>query len=54
MSERAATLLATSNDSERQVLERVREALNGDNRSVTSAESTWVVRRLAELLDWPS
>src|SRR3569832_633755 len=54
MSERAATLLATSNDSERQVLVRVREALNGDNRSVTSAESTWVVRRLAELLDWPS
>jgi hypothetical protein len=50
--ERAATLLATSSDSESEVLRRVRDALDADSEAVTSAESAWVVQRLAELLGW--
>jgi hypothetical protein len=53
LSERASMLLATSNDSHSEVLKRVRDALDADSQ-VTSAESAWVVHRLAELLGWPS
>ena len=41
---------------ERDVLERVRAGLdgsNGDSAPVSAAEADWIVRRLAELLDWP-
>jgi hypothetical protein len=54
LSERAATLLATSSDSENEVLKCVRDALDVDSQAVTSAESAWVVQRLAELLNWRS
>jgi hypothetical protein len=52
--ERAATLLATSSDSKSEVLKGVRDALDVDSQAVTSAESAWVVQRLAELLGWKS
>ena len=54
LSERAATVLATSSDSESEILKRVRDGLDADGGAVTSAESEWVVRRLAELLGWRS
>jgi hypothetical protein len=52
--ERAAALLATSSDSKSEVLKGVRDALDVDSQAVTSAEATWVVQRLAELLGWKS
>jgi hypothetical protein len=54
LSEHAATLLATSNDSESEVLKRVRDALDAGSPAVTNAESAWVEQRLAELLGWSS
>jgi hypothetical protein len=39
---------------EQDVLARMHQGLLGGEASpVTPAEATWVVRRLAELLDWP-
>jgi hypothetical protein len=34
------------------VLERFHRGLLGDNAAVSGAEALWVVRRLAELLNW--
>jgi hypothetical protein len=52
LSERAATLLATSSGSESEVIKRVRQGLDADRQAVTSTESDWVVQRLVELLGW--
>jgi hypothetical protein len=38
---------------EGEVLERIRSGLLADAGLVTDAECDWIVRRLAELLDWP-
>ena len=39
---------------ESDVLERVRRGLLVDGSCVTADEAGWVVRRLAELLEWPA
>jgi len=36
------------------VLERVHRGLLGGAAGVSAAEAQWVVRRLAELLEWPT
>jgi hypothetical protein len=36
------------------VLERVHRGLISDGAGVSAVEATWVIRRLAELLDWSS
>jgi len=38
---------------EQDVLERMRLGLLEQDSGVSEAEAAWVVRRLAELLDWP-
>lgn len=38
---------------EHDVLERIARGLQGDAAIVSADEAAWVVRRLAELLDWP-
>ena len=38
---------------EQDVLERMRRGLLEQDSGVTEPEAAWVVRRLAELLDWP-
>jgi hypothetical protein len=38
---------------EADVLERIEAGLQGGGAVVTGTEGTWVVRRLAELLEWP-
>ena len=48
----AATALAQSTSSEREVLARMGTALSAEESPVQAAESAWVVRRLAELLGW--
>ena len=35
------------------VLERMHRGLGGEDAVVTAAEAWWVMRRLAELLEWP-
>jgi hypothetical protein len=37
---------------EADVLERMHRGLRVDDAPVTAAEAVWVIRRLAELLDW--
>lgn len=37
---------------EADVLERVRQGLLGEQAGIDPAEAGWVIRRLAELLDW--
>ena len=39
---------------EQDVLQRMHRGLLGDDAPVSEAEAAWVVRRLAELLDWPA
>jgi hypothetical protein len=36
------------------VLERVHRGLLGGAAGVSAAEAQWVIRRLAELLQWPA
>jgi Fe2+ transport system protein FeoA len=38
---------------EEQVLQRMHQGLLGDPAVVSPDEATWVIRRLAELLNWP-
>lgn len=38
---------------ESDVLERMHQALAGGAAGLSEAEAVWVVKRLAELLDWP-
>ena len=38
---------------EHDVLERIRRGLLVDDSIVTAAETGWIIRRLAELLNWP-
>lgn len=52
MVEHARTMLFGQGISEDEVLSRCHRALVGEDPVVTAPEATWVVRRLAELLDW--
>lgn len=56
LTEQARTKLFELGVAERDVLERIARGLQGDGADpgiVSAAEAGWVVRRLAELLDWP-
>ncbi len=53
LTEQAATARFKSDASEREVLEKMQAALQQDGSPVRPNEAAWVVRRLAELLNWP-
>jgi hypothetical protein len=53
LTDRAATRQFQSGGSEREVLQKMQHALSGEESPVQPAEAVWVIRRLAELLDWP-
>jgi hypothetical protein len=48
----ASTKLWELGVTEADVLERIHRGLLGDDAVVTAAEAQWVIRRLAELLEW--
>ena len=48
----ASNLVHSLNISEKQVLERCRVGLTGEDAVVTETEVDWVLLRLTELLDW--
>lgn len=50
----AQTLHHVAVPSEDEILHRVREGLRSAESGVSPAEATWIVRRLAELLNWPA
>jgi hypothetical protein len=52
LTETARTMLWQLSITEADVLERMRRGLAGDEAVVDAAEAAWVLRRLAELLDW--
>jgi len=52
LTERAAQIRWDLGITEADVLERVHRGLLGDEAPVNAAEARWVIRRLAELLDW--
>lgn len=52
LTEQAATAQFKTGGSEREVLAQMRLALQAEGSPVQPAEATWVVTRLAELLDW--
>ena len=52
LTERAAQIRWDLGITETDVLERVHRGLLGDAAPVSAAEARWVIRRLAELLDW--
>jgi hypothetical protein len=43
-----------SGGAEREVLEKMHTGLGGEGSPVQPPEATWVIRRLAELLNWPA
>ena len=53
LTEQAATIKFKSDAPEREVLATIQEGLTASGSPVQSSEARWVVRRLAELLDWP-
>lgn len=52
LTEQAASALFKSGAGEREVLEKMKLALAGDESPVQPAEGAWVVQRLAEILGW--
>lgn len=52
LTERAATARFKSGEAECEVLEKIRCALTTAESHVQPPEAAWIVRRLAELLDW--
>lgn len=52
LSEHARTLHASQGVAEDEVLARIRRGLLEPAAGLTAAEAEWVVRRLAELLEW--
>lgn len=52
LTETARDMLFSLGIGESDVLERCRRGLSGDNAVVSVAEADWVIRRLAELLNW--
>ena len=53
LTEPAATRLWQLGIAESDVLERMHLGLLGGDTPVSEAEAEWVIRRLAELLNWP-
>jgi len=53
LTETAASLQFQLGVTEADVLVRVGSGLRGEAAAVSAPESTWVLRRLAELLGWP-
>ena len=51
--EHAAAAQFKSGAPEADVLAGMRQALSGEGATVTPGEAGWVVRRMAEVLDWP-
>ena len=54
LTERAASIRWDLGITEGDVLERVHRGLLADGAPVSAAEARWVIRRLAERLDWPA
>ena len=54
LTDTAATRLWELGVTPADVLERVHRGLLGGAAGVSAAEAQWVVRRLAELLEWPT
>ncbi|WBY03133.1 hypothetical protein PE066_06255 [Ramlibacter tataouinensis] len=54
LTEQGATIKFKSDAPESEVLESIQAGLSGTDSPVQPGEAAWVVRRLAELLDWPS
>ena len=52
LTEHAGLLAFKENLSEKEVLQRCRQGLLADASALSAAESDWVIRRLAELLEW--
>jgi hypothetical protein len=52
LTEQASANLFQSGGSEAEVLEKIGTVLSAQESPVEAAEATWVVTRLAELLDW--
>ncbi len=50
--EQAQTLHHVAVPSEHEILHRIRDGLRAEGSGVSAAEATWIVRRLAELLNW--
>ena len=53
LTEHARTKLWELRVTEQDVLQRMHAGLRGPDAPVSEAEAAWVVRRLAELLEWP-
>ncbi len=53
LTEHARTMLFDLGVTEADVLERCHRGLVGPESSFSAPEAVWIVRRLAELLDWP-
>ena len=51
--EHAQTLAFKENFPESDILARCHQGLLAEGTDFSAAESAWVIRRLAELLDWP-
>ena len=52
LADKARTVLWELNVTEHDVLHRIHRVLREPTSGVTPAESVWIVRRLAELLEW--
>ena len=52
LTEHAGLLAFKENLSAKEVLQRCRQGLLADASAFSAAESDWVIRRLAELLEW--
>jgi hypothetical protein len=52
LTDRAATIRWELGAAEADVLERIERGLRSEGSGVSEAEARWVVRRLAELLEW--
>lgn len=52
LTEHAQTMAFKEDFSERKVLVRCHQGLLADGSTFTERESDWIIRRLAELLEW--
>ena len=50
----AAAHLDAAGSNEAEVLRGMQQALSAEDSPVSPLEAAWVVRRLAELMDWPA